>query len=85
MCVNQSPDIAQEIMEDLFRQLDEVYVYIDDVGVFNNTWQEHLTSLQKVLTLLQDANFTVNPPKCEWGVQETNWLGYWLTLTSLKP
>ena len=49
MGVSQSLDIAQEIMGDLFFQLDEVDVYIDDVGVFNESWQAHLASLNKVL------------------------------------
>jgi hypothetical protein len=36
MGVLQSPDVAQEIMEDIFCDLDETDVYIDDVGAFND-------------------------------------------------
>jgi hypothetical protein len=85
MGINQSPDVAQEIMEDLFRHMDEVDNYIDDVGCFNDEWQSHLLSLDKTLKILQDNNFTVNSFKCEWAVEESDWLGYWLTPIGLKP
>jgi hypothetical protein len=36
MGICQSPDIAQEAMEDLLRHFEEADVYIDDIGVFSN-------------------------------------------------
>jgi hypothetical protein len=34
MGIKQSPDIAQQIMEDLFRSFEYVEVYVDDIGIF---------------------------------------------------
>jgi hypothetical protein len=85
MGAKQSPDAAQEIMESLSRYLDETDVCIDHVGVFSNSWTDHLTGLRKALTILQSAIFTINPLKCEWAIQETDWLGCWLAPTGLKP
>jgi Reverse transcriptase (RNA-dependent DNA polymerase) len=85
MGICQSSDIAQEAMEDLLRQFEEANVYIDGIGVFSNTWSDHLSSLSKILTHLEHNNFTITPLKCKWGAKETDWLGYWLTPTGLKP
>jgi hypothetical protein len=79
MGICQSPDIAQEAMEDLLRQFEEADVYI------SNEWSNHFASLLKSLALLEHDNFMINPLKCEWGIKETDWLGYWLTPTGLKP
>jgi transposase InsO family protein len=85
MGIKQSPDVAQAILENLLRDIEECDVYIDDIGCFDKSWKQHLATLYKVLTILRDNNFAVNPRKVEWARQETDWLGYWLTPIGLKP
>jgi hypothetical protein len=67
-----SPDIAQSVMEIVLAGIDAADVYIDDVGAFSSSWQDHLSLLDTVLCCLLDNGFTINPLKCEWVIQETD-------------
>ena len=69
-----SPDYAQEEMENIFCDVNDAEVCINDIGAFSNSWEEHMSLISKILTLLQDNGFTVNPLKCEWAVKESDWL-----------
>ena len=69
-----SPDFAQEVMENIFRDVSETEVYIDDIGVFTNNWEEHMTVLHIVLQKLQENGFTINPLKWTCGhIDQTSW------------
>jgi hypothetical protein len=79
-----APDFTQEIMEDVLKE-HNVEVYIDDIGIFSNSWKEHVKKINELLNTLQENGFAINPLKCEWAIKETDWLGYWLTPTGLNP
>ena len=85
MGVSESPDIATEKMHAVLDDIEGIEFYMDDIGVFSSTWPTHLSLLSTVLGRLEQVGFTINPLKCEWAVQETDFLGHWLTPKGIKP
>ena len=85
MGISESPDIATEKMHLVLDGIKDIEFYMDDIGVFSSSWEEHLALLSLVLTRLQNVGFTINLLKCEWAVQETDFLGHWLTPEGVKP
>ena len=85
MGVSTSPDMAQEIMEQVLSNLEDTEVYLDDIAVFSSQFDSHISLLEKILQRLQDNGFSVNPLKCAWAVHETDFLGHWLTPQGIKP
>ena len=84
MGVSESPDISTEIMTQVLDGLD-VDFYMDDIAILNQTWDEHVQLVEQVLQRLESADFTINPTKCEWAVEETDFLGHWMTPDGIKP
>ncbi len=41
-------------MKQVFSGIDNVGVYLDDIGVFCNTWEEHQVLLDNVLSCLEE-------------------------------
>ncbi len=70
-------------MEEVLHNVKDTGVYLDDIGAFSFTGEHNILLLDKILHWLE--GFTVNLLKYEWAIQETDWLGYWLTPTGLKP
>ena len=75
MGVSPAPDIAQDIMECVPASLiEEIEVCLDNIAAFLDEWESHLVLLEKLLTLLQEKGFSINPAKCKLGIQEANFL-----------
>ncbi len=44
-----SPKFAQEVMENIFHEVEDAEVYNDDIGAFSNSWKEHMALLCRSL------------------------------------
>ena len=60
--LSRAPVTFQRLMDRLMGPELEphVFTYLDDIIVVSKTFEEHLKWLGKVLTILQEAEFTVN-------------------------
>ena len=87
MGLTNSPDVFQSVMHPLlFQDIPQVECFIDDIGIFTNfSFDHHLTILHQVLLRLKQSGFTVNPLKCAWAVQSTDYLSFLLTTEGIKP
>ena len=85
MGVSKLLDIATKMMHSVLDDIDSIEFYMDDIGVFTTTWTNHVSLLSTVLGHLKNVGFTINPLKCEWAIQEMDFLGNWLTPNSIKP
>ena len=86
MGLTNSPDVFQSVMHPLFQDIPQVECFIDDIGIFpNSSFNHHLAILHHVLLRLEESGFTINPLKCAWVVQATNYLVVLLTTEGIKP
>lgn len=53
-----------------------VFVYLDDVVVISQTFEQHLVILDEVFRRLREANVTVSVDKCQFCKPEMKYLGY---------
>jgi hypothetical protein len=53
---------------------DFVFVYIDNIFIYNNFKKKHIKHVKKILQRLRDANLQVDIDKCEFSVHETKYL-----------
>jgi hypothetical protein len=60
-------------------------VFVDDVNIHNQTWEEHLTHLEAIFTQLREVNLKLNPRKCSFGAQHIAFLGHVVTRQGSYP
>jgi hypothetical protein len=76
--LTNSPATFQSLMNSIFADLiakSEVAVYMDDILIYSSNLEHHRKIVCKVLSRLQKYNLYLRPEKCEFELQEIEYLG----------
>lgn len=73
-----APATFERLMESVLADLTWkiCLVYLDDVIVFGQTFQEEVQRLKKVFTRLREVKLLMNPKKCSFFCKEVTYLGH---------
>ena len=83
--ISSAPGIFQRVIESLLQGIDGVIVYLDDILITGHTEEEHLKSLEEVLSRLEKAGLRVKRKKCEFMRSSVEYLGHKIDETGLHP
>lgn len=73
--LRNAPATFQRLMNKVLNGVQNCKAYLDDIIVYSNTWEEHLTTLRVVFDHLFKASLTLNLVKCEFGKATVTYLG----------
>ena len=81
-----APATFQRMMDQVLRGTEGYAgVYLDDIIIFGNTWEEHLSNVKQVFQRLQDAGLTIKLKKCNFGVGQCKYLGHQIGRGGVLP
>ncbi len=63
----------------------DVLCYLDDILIPAKTWEEMIKKLTEVFESLRSSNLTLKLPKCEFGKQEVEYLGFIINKDGIMP
>ena len=84
--IKNAPSHYQRMMNTIFpEELSEgwLIIYIDDMIVCSETWENHLTELERVLQEIVQVNMKISLKKCHFAYSELKALGHVLSGLSL--
>lgn len=81
-----APATFQRLMNTVLGDLNlsEVLIYLDDIIIFSETIDEHITRLQRVFTRLREHGLKLKPSKCHLLVEEVLYLGHVVSRDGIK-
>jgi hypothetical protein len=76
--LTNAPTTFMRMMDDILRPFTNTFVvvYLDDILIYNKTWDEHLQHIHQVLHTLWQHKLYANLGKCSFDMDMVHYLGY---------
>ncbi|XP_053596132.1 retrovirus-related Pol polyprotein from transposon 412 [Microplitis demolitor] len=75
----------QRFIDEVTRDLDFVFPYVDDILIESNDEKQHMEHLKILFERLREYGLVINVPKCQFGQPEVKFLGHVMTKDGIKP
>lgn len=75
----------QQFIDGLFRDLDFVYAYLDNILIASTDEQNHDEQVRQVLQRLDDAGIVINVAKCQYARRQVLFLGHSVNAEGIAP
>ena len=83
--LQNSPAVFSRLMEIVLEGLPFAIAYIDDILIYSETLEDHLSHIQQVFDRLRKHGLKLKLKKCQFLKNETNYLGFKITTNGIKP
>ena len=82
--ISSAPEIFQRTMEHILEGEKQVIVFYDDILVFGYDDDDHEKALKSCINKTVDAGLKLNKKKCEFGVDEIEFLGHIISKDGIR-
>ena len=76
---------CSRLMAEIFKGIDNIIVYLDDVLIYGRDKEQHDKTLESVLQRVKDHNLSLNMRKCEFEKRSTVFLGHLIEDGAVRP
>lgn len=83
--LNSAPEVFSKCFADIFKDIDGVEQYIDELIVWGDSIENHDRVLKQVLERAKEAGVKFNREKCKFRVKEVKYVGHILSNEGIKP
>jgi len=85
--LNNATSTFTRTMTEVFKELGNSFlkIFVDDLNVHSEKWQDHLQHLGVVLSRLREVNLKLNPSKCCFAAGSIVFLGHVVSKEGTRP